>query len=159
MVSIRAARISAVLAGALGAAFATAAMAETVFVGDSLVLSASTACTGTISVGETARFIYRPAAPGLGNGADSYLAYIGNRSSFTMTVPNNTFQAGVNYAGQSMGSKLTLTTNTAGVTGWAQNPVAISASTTQTELVANFANFWGVKNCSVSIRSNLLKMS
>lgn len=140
------------------AAAASAARAETVFVGDTMVLSASTACTNTISVGETARFAYRPAISGFGNGGDSYLAYVGARSSFAMTVPNNRFRSGVNYAGQAMGSRLSLATKTGGVTGWTQNPTVLATTTDNAELVASFANFWGVKGCSVTIRTNLLKM-
>lgn len=140
-------------------ATAGAARAETVFVGDTMVLSVTTACAGNISVGETARFTYRPTGAGLGNGADSYLAYVGARSSYAMTVPNNTFRAGVNYAAQSLGSRLTLTSSTAGVTGWSQNPATIGAATPSAELVATFANFWGVKGCTATIRSNLLKMN
>lgn len=137
----------------------SAARAETVFVGDTLVLSATSACASVISVGETARFAYRPAGAAFGNGADSYLAYIGGRASFAMTVPGNTFRSSVNYAGQSMGSKLSLTTGKGGVTGWTQNPATLSTSTDVAELVASFANFWAVKGCTVTIRTNLLKMN
>lgn len=143
---------------AASAATASGARAETVFVGDTMVLSTTSACVNVISVGETARFAYRPAGAAFGNGADSYLSYIGGRSSFAMTVPGNTFRASVNYAGQAMGSKLNLTTGKGGITGWTQNPATLSTSTATAELVANFANFWGVKGCTVSIRSNLIKM-
>ncbi|PZQ11311.1 MAG: hypothetical protein DI565_18645 [Ancylobacter novellus] len=140
-------------------AAAGAVRAETVFVGDTQVLAVTTNCSGNISVGETARFTYRPAGPGLGNGADSYLAYVGSRSSYTMTTPNNTFRAGINYAAQGLGSRLTLTNTTAGITGWTQNPATITTTTTSAELVSTFANFWGVKGCTATIRSNLLKMN
>lgn len=137
---------------------ASAVRAETVFVGDSLVLAATSQCGTAISVGETARFTYRPTGSGLGNGADSYLAYIGNRSSYAMTVPGNTFRERVNYAGQAMSSSLSLKTETGGITGWDQKPAKASADVENLELTATLANFWAVVGCTVTIRSNLLRV-
>lgn len=149
---------TALLAAALATLSFSAARAETVFVGDTLVLSTTSKCGTSISVGETARFTYRPTGTGLGNGADSYLAYIGNRSSYTMTVPGAPFRSGVNYAGQAMSSSLSLKTETGGIIGWDMKPAKPGPDTASVTLVATLANYWAIVGCTVTIRSNLLRM-
>lgn len=134
------------------------AKAETLFVGDTLVLSTTTACGTSITVGETARFTYRPAGSKLGNGGDSYLAYVANRSSFTMTVAGNLFGVGRNYAGQNVSSYLGIASVSGGITGWQQSPTKIGTGTETIELTATIANYLAINGCTVTIRSNLIEM-
>lgn len=133
------------------------AKAETVFVGDTLVLSTTSACGTSVTVGETARFTYRPAGDKLGNGGDSYLAYVANRSSYGMTVAGN-FNAGRNYAGQGVGSSVGVSTAVGGILGWEQSPAKIGTGTGNIELTATLANYLAVKSCTVTIRSNLIQV-
>lgn len=134
------------------------AKAETVFLGDTLVLSTTSACGTSVTVGETARFTYRPAGDKLGNGGDSYLAYVANRSSYGMTVAGNLFGAGRNYAGQGVGSSVGVSTSVGGIVGWEQSPAKIGTGTANIELTATLANYLAVKNCTVTIRSNLIQV-
>ncbi|MFC3691354.1 hypothetical protein [Chenggangzhangella methanolivorans] len=137
---------------------ASGAEAETVFVGDSLVLSTTTTCGTSIAAGETARLTYRPAGAKLGNGGDSYLAYVANRSSFTMTIAGAVFGSGQNYAGQNVSSYLGVATIVGGVVGWQQSPAKIGPDTETIELTATLANYLTIKGCTVTIRSNLIQV-
>lgn len=148
------------LPGAALAAFACfgGARAETVFVGDAAVLSTTPQCGSAILVGEAARLTYRPAGPGLGNGVDSYLSYVGNRSSFAMTTPGKAFRAGVDYAGQALSASLSLKTVTDAVAGWEQRPAELSRDTPALQLTATLGGFWAITGCRVTMRAHLVRV-
>lgn len=105
------------------------------------------------AVGDYYRGLYRPAVSGLGNGADSYLALVGQRSSFTIMAPNNTFRAGINYASSYVSSSINFGSNTAGITAWTQAPATPGAGTANITLTATLANFWNVKGCTVTLQA------
>lgn len=146
----------AVLA-ALAAVAATGVRAETVFVGDTLVLEASSPCSRAIGAGESARFVYRPTGIGLGNGSDSHLAYIGLRSSYAMIVTGAPFRAKAPYAAQALSAVLTLKTGTGEILGWEQKPARAAPETRAIELVAEFRDYWAIPGCRVKIRGHLLR--
>ncbi|GLK79553.1 hypothetical protein [Methylopila turkensis] len=149
---------TAVLAGCVAAAFATGANAEIMYVGSAAVTAASTACGNSATVGDYARITYRPAYPAFGNSGDSYLAYVTTRASFAMTVPANTFRAGINYSGQSVGSTLNVASRAGGITAWTQAPATPATDTSSINVTATFANFWTISGCTVSLRFNLLRV-
>lgn len=135
------------------------ARAETSWVGTAFVMPTPPEICGTAAAsGDTATLIYRPAGAAFGNGADSYLAYIGQRSNFTMLVPGALFQAGVNYASRYVTSYIAFGSNTAGVTAWSMAPTTLSASTPSATLQATFANFYGVTGCTVTLRAALSRV-
>lgn len=150
----------------IAAAFATtglvafgAARAETSWVGTAMVLPTPPAICGTAAgTGDYATLIYRPAGAVFGNGANSYLAYVGRRSNFTMMVPGALFQAGVNYASRYVTSWIVLASNTGGVTAWSMSPATLSPSTQSATLEATFANFYGVSGCTVTLRAGLSRV-
>lgn len=148
----------AVLATFIGLVAPAPAMAEIVYVGDAFVQAVTPKCRNVIAAGDYARLIYRPAIPGFGNGADSYLAYVPGRASYAMTVPNNTFQARVNYAGQSVGSTLNVQTKTGGVLDWQQDPQQPDLSGRSMTVTASIANFWTITGCTVTFQTNLLRV-
>ena len=135
---------------------ATFAQAETLWVGNAFVTVATQPTCGTAaSVSDYSRIIYRPASVPLGNGADSYFAYVGSRADFTMTTPNNTFRSGINYGGHFVSSYINFGNNVGAITAWTLTPSVISASQTNYTLNATFTNFYGVTGCNVSLQANL----
>ena len=135
---------------------ATVAQAETLWVGNAFVTVAPQPTCGTAAtVSDYSRIIYRPASVPLGNGADSYFAYIGNRADFTMTTPGNTFRSGINYGAHFVTSNINFGSNVGAITAWTLTPAVISASQTNYTLKATFANFYGVTGCTVSLQANL----
>lgn len=142
------------LAAAL-AASAAPASAATVWVGNVFVTAAASVCGASAAVGDYATLIYRPASVPLGNGANSYLAYVSPRSSFAMTVPNNTFRPLVNYAGQFVSSTLKFGTSSGGITAWTMTPATLSATTTHAQLTTTLANFFATTGCTVTLRGDL----
>ena len=106
-------------------------------------------------VGDFYRGLFRPAGAALGNGADSYLAMVSQRSSFTITVPNNSFQAGINYGSSYVSSSINFGSNTAGITRWTQVPTALAAGTANVNLTVTLANFWNLRGCTVTLQGAL----
>lgn len=143
-------------AAALASCAAMSAHAETLWVGNAFVTAATQPTCGTAAnVGDYARVIFRPAGVPLGNGGNSYLAYLGQRSNFTITAVGNSFQSGINYAGQYVSSYINFGANAGGITAWALTPAAISASQQNYALTGTFANFFGVAGCTVSVQADL----
>lgn len=135
------------------------ASAQTTWIGNVFVsaVPAPASCLNSsgvtvAEVGDAYRGMYRPAVSGLGNGADSYLALVGTRSSFTIMVPNNTFRAGINYGSSYVSSTINFGSNTAGITAWTQVPVTPAATTLNVTVTATLANFWNVKGCTVTLQ-------
>lgn len=144
---------------ALSLLCAGAARAETSWVGTAMVMFTPPAvCGSAASAGDYGTMIYRPWGTALGNGANSYLAYIGQRSNFTMMVPGAPFQAGVNYSSRYVTSNIALGTNTAGVIAWSMSPSSLSASVQSATLEATFANFYNVSGCTVTLRAALSRV-
>jgi len=143
---------------AVAASAAAPAAAETVFVGGATIRTVTTQCGSAATVGDYGRLIYRPASPGLDNGADSYLAFVFNRAAYAMTVPNNTFRINVNYAGQGVGSTLNVSTKTGGITQWTLSPATLAATTPSTTLTATLANFWAITGCTVTFNAYLIRV-
>ena len=130
--------------------------AETLWIGNAFVTTAvQPTCGSAAAVGDFDRVIYRPAGGSLGNGADSYFAYIGQRANFTMTVPGNTFTAGLNYAGQGVSSFINFSSKVGGITNWTMAPPTLDASVKHATLTATLANFFTVTGCTVSLRADL----
>lgn len=149
------------LAGVL-ALFPTLVRAETTWIGNIFVsaVAVPSKClnsngSSVADVGDYYRGLFRPAVSGLDNGADSYLALVGQRSSFTIMVPNNTFQAGINYGSSYVSSSLSFGSNSAGITRWTQSPATPTATTNSINITATLANFWNVKGCTVTLRGAL----
>lgn len=145
---------------ALAALAAVSVHAETVWVGNAFVTAATAACgpatAGAFAaVGDFYRVIYRPAGVPLGNAADSYFAIIGQRSNFTMLVPNNTFRSGINYASRYVTSQVNFGTNGASILAWSMTPAALDASVKNASLTFTFANFFAVAGCNPTIRADL----
>ena len=134
------------------------ASADTVFVGNAFInfVAGSPTCTSTFALHDTARLLYRPRGAALGNGGDSHLAYIGARSSFVMKVANNDFRASINYVGSGVASKANVVSGAGGITVWQQAPAAVAAGTPTVSIKGRFANFFGIPNCFVEIRGNLV---
>ncbi len=137
----------------------TSAAADTVFVGNVFIdfVAGGTNCTSTFAVNDTARVLYRPRGGALGNGGKGYLAYVTTRSSYVMLVQNNDFQANINYAGSGVGSKGNLISRAGGITVWQQNPPTLNAALPTVSIRGRFANFFGISNCIVEIRGNLVR--
>jgi hypothetical protein len=85
------------------------------------------------------------------------LALVSQRSSFVMRVPNNTFQFGVNYVGQSVSSTLSVTSRGGGVLDWQQS-AAFGTSTLTSAVTASFANFYGVQGCTGTVDVHFAKL-
>jgi|APTNR8051073442_1049403.scaffolds.fasta_scaffold54207_1 hypothetical protein len=154
----------AALAGFIGlAAFCPAAAhAETTWIGNVFVTAvpAPDKCINSsgnpvAEVGDYYRGLFRPAGTALGNGADSYFALVGQRSSFTITVPNNSFQAGINYGSSYVSASINFGSNTAGITRWTQVPATPAPGTANVNLTATLANFWNVRGCTVTLQGAL----
>ena len=137
------------LAVLLGAA--PGASADTIWVGKAQVAAAATACGTSVAVGDYATVTYRPAGQA-GNGGDSNLAYVTQRSSYAMYVPKNTFQANINYAAVVVGSWVTYeSVNKIGaITAWTASS-AFGPTAVHVHLKATFTNFWGLPGCTVSM--------
>jgi hypothetical protein len=134
------------------------ASADTVYVGNAFVsfVGGGSQCTSTFQVNDSARILYRPRGAALGNGGDSYLAYVTGRSSMVMAVLNNSFQANINYAGSGVSSRAGLISKAGGITVWQQEPGAIGPGTPSVAIRGRFANFFGIKDCFVEFRGNLI---
>ncbi len=134
------------------------AVADTVFVGNVFISAVSgvSQCTSTFQANDSARVIYRPRGAGLGNGGDSYLAYVTSRSSMVMAMLNNDFQAGVNYAGSGVSSRAGLISKAGAITVWQQAPGSIGPETATVAIKGRFANFFGIRDCFVEFRGNLI---
>lgn len=137
----------------------TLAVAQTTWIGNVFIsaVPSPASCLNSsgasvAEVGDYYRGLYRPAVSGLGNGADSYLALVGQRSSFTLMVPNNTFRAGINYGSSYVSSSINFGSNTAGITAWSQAPATPGANAANLTLTATLANFWNVKGCTVTLQ-------
>jgi len=132
------------------------AAAETVWVGNAMVVGTPpTVCGTTVGAGDFYRILYRPAGTALGNGADSHLSINGQRATFTMFVPNNTFRAAVNYSGRYVSSYLNFGTANGAVTAWAMSPSTLAATTTTANLAMTITNFYNITGCTVAFRSDL----
>ena len=140
-------------------AFAGAARAETIWVGNFFITAIAEStpgkCGDAAAVGDYGKVTYRPAGAALGNGANSFFAYVGQRSHFTMYVPNNTFQRNINYASQYVTSRVNFGSNVGGILAWNASPAAFDLSTTRATLSATFSNFYGVTGCTVWMRGGL----
>jgi hypothetical protein len=134
------------------------ALAETVYVGNVFIsfVSEGAQCKSTFAVNDFARAIYRPRGAALGNGGDSYLAYVSSRSSMVMAVPANDFQASINYAGSGVSSRAGLISKAGAITVWQQTPAVVGSGTPSVTITGRFANFFGIKDCIVEIRGNLI---
>lgn len=111
--------------------------------------------TTVAEVGDYYRGLYRPAGTALGNGANSYLALISQRSSFAITVPNNSFQAGINYGSSYVSSTIGFGSNSAGITRWQQSPTTPATGTPNVTLTTTLANFWNLTGCTVTLQGAL----
>jgi hypothetical protein len=134
------------------------AAAETVWVGNSFLTSTTAACGSNIQVNDYARVLFRPAGADLGNGGDSYFAYLSQRSSYGMSVPGNSFQFGVNYGGQAVSSRLSLTNKAGGITQWVMNPAVPTTGTLSITLTASITNFFAIKDCTVTLVSAMQQL-
>lgn len=148
-------------AGALALA-PMAARAQTVWTGNMFVTAvpSPTNCINSsgvsvADVGDFYRALYRPAGTALGNGADSYLALVSQRSAFAITVPNNSFRAGINYASSYVSSTVGFGSNAAGITQWQQSPTSPGTGTANVTLTATLANFWNLTGCTVTLQGAL----
>jgi hypothetical protein len=149
---------SLLLVAALAHLTLRAAHADTVFVGNTFIsaVSGTSSCTSTFQVNDTARALYRPRGSALGNGGDSYLAYVTNRSSMVMAVLNNDFRADINYSGSGVSSRAGLISKAGGITVWQQTPANIAPGTPSVAIKGRFANFFGIKDCFVEFKGNLI---
>jgi hypothetical protein len=126
------------------------ASAETLWIGNGFVTAVTAACTGTIAVGDFGRVVYRPAGTTLGNGADSHLAYVTSRASYTMRVPNNSFRPMINYGGLAVSSKATFPSASGGILQFTATPIPGGGSP-ELRLVGSFANFFAITGCTTTI--------
>lgn len=141
---------------ALAPLIAAPAQAETLWVGNAFVTAAvQPTCADPASVGDYSRGIFRPAGVSLGNGANSYFAYIGTRSNLAFYVPNNAFQSEVNYGAYFVNSYVSFGGNVAGITAWTLTPPVISSTQKNYTLNATFANFFDLVGCTVSLEADL----
>lgn len=138
---------------------AGAARAETIWVGSAFITAISEStpgvCKDAANVGDYSKITYRPAGALLGNGADSYLAYVGQRSNVTLFVPNNTFRAAINYSGSYVSSQLNFGTKVGAITAWTMTPATLDANTLKATLTATFTNFYGLTGCTAFWRADL----
>lgn len=134
------------------------ALADTVYVGNAFVsfVGGGSQCTSTFQVNDSGRVMYRPRGAALGNGGDSYLAYVTSRSSMVMAVLNNDYQASINYAGSGVSSRAGLISKAGAITVWQQTPAVIGSGTASVTIKGRFANFFGIKDCFVELRGNLI---
>ena len=146
---------AAVLALATLAVCPSLARAETAWVGNAFILTATPACGNTAAAGDAQRVIHRPAGAALGNGADSYFAFVGQRANFTMMVPNNTFRAGINYAARYVSSYLNFGTANGAITAWSMSPAVMGAATNSAELTMAITNYYNIVGCNISVRADL----
>jgi hypothetical protein len=135
--------------------FSLPVRAETTWLGNAFVIAVPPACGTTVTVGDFNTILYRPAGVPLGNGADSYLALLGQRTSFTMLVPNNTFKPGINYASQYVTSLLNFGSNVGGILAWSMTPAVLSTATINARLVFTISNFFKITNCNPTFRADL----
>ena len=148
------------LAAALLAASVATAKAETVWIGNGFIdfVGGPSSCTGTFSVGDSFRLVFRPRGGPLGNGIDSQLALVGTRSSVIMRIAADDFAAGKNYAPLSVGSTLTIGSTPGGaVTVWQQTPASLAANTPSVKIVARFSNFFRITGCFLEVRGKLVR--
>ncbi len=141
---------------ALATLIAASAHAETLWLGNAFVTAAvQPTCGVAATVGDYSRVIFRPAGVSLGNGGNSYFAYIGTRSSLTFYVPGNSFRPGINYGAYFLNSYVSFGGNIAGITAWTLTPPVISAVQKNYTLTATFANFFDLTGCTVSLKADL----
>jgi hypothetical protein len=143
---------------AVAVSVAMPASAETLWVGNVLVTAATDQCGSAAEEGGYFRSVYRPAGVPLGNGANSYLTYLGQRSSYAMTVPNNQFQFGVNYTASGVTSEIKIVSKAGGITQWVQNPVSVSTNTTFITVTASIANFFAVTGCTATFQGHYVRV-
>lgn len=148
--------IAAIGLAALASFAAAPARAETLFVGSAMISALTSACSPSFVVGDFGRMTYRPSGGNLGNGGDSNLSFQTSRASYAMNVPNNRFQFGVNYGGQSVSSQLTVLTKAGGVTQWVQDPAAIGPGTVKLDITASIANFFSITGCTATFQMSLV---
>ena len=132
------------------------ANAETLWVGNAQVVAATPQCQGTIGTGDFYRAVYRPMGTSIGNGANSHLALFSQRSSFVMRVPNNTFQAGVNYVGQTVNSSISVASRAGGILDWQES--AAFGAPARSNIVASIANFAGTTGCTGTVSMGLVRL-
>lgn len=149
-----------IIAAAFAALASNAANAATVWIGNGFIeaVSGGSTCTSTFTVGDFGRMLFRPRGGPLGNGGDSNLVYVTNRSAFQMQVQNGDFQTGATLVNQSEGSTGKIGTGTNQVTSWSQGPAGTIGTGTETiKVVGKFTNFFRITNCNVTIRMHLLQ--
>jgi hypothetical protein len=145
-----------ILAAAAALLSAFGAHGETLWIGNAQLIAATSACVNSVTVGDFFRAIYRPMGVPLGNGANSHLALLAQRSSFVMRVPNNTFRASINYVGQTVGSTIGITSKAGGILGWQES--AGFGSPLVSNVTASIANFYGVTGCTGTVRMALMRL-
>lgn len=132
------------------------AQAETSWIGNAFVVIApQPACGNTVTTGDFYNIIYRPAGEVLGNGADSYLALVSQRSNFTMLTPNNTFRGGINYAARYVSSQINFGSSVGGITAWSMSPVSLAVNVRDANLTFTITNFFKIAGCNPTFRADL----
>ena len=119
----------------------SSARAETLWVAEARVVSATSKCADTVAVGDFFRAIYRPMGTTIGNGANSHLTFFSQRSTFWMRVPNNTFRSGINYVGYYITSTLSFAGTSGGILDWQES--AAFGAPVASNVTASIANFFG----------------
>ena len=138
----------------LFAAFAlltiSGARAETLWVAEARVIAVTPNCANSIEVGDFFRAIYRPKGATIGNGANSHLALFSQRSSFWMRVPNGAFRDGINYVGYYINTTLSFAGVSGAILDWQES--AASGEPASSNVTASIANFFGIKQCTATLR-------
>ena len=127
----------------------SSAQAETLWVAEARVIAVNK-CADNVAVGDFFRAIYRPKGTSIGNGANSHLALFSQRSSLWMRVPNNTFRGNINYTGYYINSRLSFAGTSGAILDWQES--AAFGDVVSSNVTASFANFFGVKQCTATLR-------
>lgn len=146
---------------ALGAAILTisVARAETAWVGNSFAVNAPSYCGSTIGYGDSNRITYRPAGSALGNGTDSYVAILSQRSAFVARVVGSLAKTGAAYSPLWVGSHLNIDADynawTSKISSWTMTPATLSATTDSAEVTFTIVKYYGKTGCDVTFHANL----
>jgi hypothetical protein len=133
----------------------TSAHAETAWIGNAFVTTVTPGCGTTVAEGDFYTIIYRPAGVALGNNADSYLSMVGQRSYFSMLVPNNTFRSGINYGGQYVSSQVNFGSTVGGILAWSMSPATLGLGSKHADLNFAISKFFNLSGCNAGFHADL----
>lgn len=138
---------------------ASVAHAETAWVGNAFATIAPSYCGTSVGAGDSYRIVFRPAGTTLGNGADSNLALVGQRSVFAARVANGLFKTGATYTPLWIGSQLNNDKDnsswTSTIASWTMTPTTLATTTDSAELTFKIVKLWGKTGCDVTFHANL----